>query len=201
MIEILPMQVQHVGQVARLHIENLQTNFRGRAGGELLTLYYATLTNESGGCGYVSLVDNQVMGYVCGIWDAADVKRYLFHHYGAQVIFWATAQLVTCPSLLKDNLLRVRSNGGISTAVAESGYELRPIVVSKMKRGSGIANLLTTHLLEDASVRGFSVVHLYTEQGNTAARKFYSRVGFYEIGLAERFGQPYIRFEHRVAKL
>jgi ribosomal protein S18 acetylase RimI-like enzyme len=200
MIEILPMRAQHAGQVARLHMENLQTHFRGRAGRELLSLYYATMADELGGCGYIALFDNQVTGYVCGIWDASDLKRHLLRRFGARVLFWGIVQLVTYPSLLKDILLRVRT-GGISAVPIELGYELRPIVVSTIKRGTGLANLLTTRLLEDASERGFSVVHLYTEEENSIARRFYLRVGFSEIGLVERLGRHYIRFEYRMAKI
>jgi ribosomal protein S18 acetylase RimI-like enzyme len=200
MIEVLPMRIHHAGQVAGLHMANLHTAFRGRAGQKLLALYYASVADGRGCCGYIALFDDQVVGYVCGIWDASDIKRNLLSRFGGQVLFWGIAQLAAYPLMLKDILLRLHS-GGVSSVPAEPGYELRPIVVSNIMRGTRVADLLATCLLEDARQRGFSVVHLYTEDENNIARRFYLRIGFSEVGMAERLGQKYIRFERQTANL
>ncbi len=71
MSEVVRMTHHHTAQIASLHINNLHTNFRGRSGNRLLEIYYRSLVSSSGGVGFVALIDNDVVGYICGIWDAA----------------------------------------------------------------------------------------------------------------------------------
>jgi ribosomal protein S18 acetylase RimI-like enzyme len=60
-------------------------------------------------------------------------------------------------------------------------YELRPIVVMKEERASGVANELIKALLKDARVREFDRIHLFVDEYNLAAQSCYFKAGFSEV--------------------
>ncbi len=72
------------------------------------------------------------------------------------------------------------------------GYELRPIVVSAEYRGRDVAPLLLKVLMRDARERGFSTIHLYTEENNIPALRFYQKSGFQTIGKTDQLSNNLI---------
>lgn len=164
---IKPLQPHQASAVAKLHLDYLQTNYRGRLGHQLLTAYYRAVCNSRGGVGYVWVDDENVLGYVCGIWDRRRILRKLLQQSAMIVIGGTIAHWIyysrSLPPAREDDLC---------------SYELRPIVVDAAARGRGIAQQLTTRLLEDAATRGYTCVHLKTEVHNHIAKKFYLKVGF-----------------------
>ena len=203
MIEIIPMKAGHVGQVAHLHLKNLHTRFSGRAGYELLKLYYETVTKEIGGSGYVAIRQSEVLGYVCGIWDVQKLRNYLFLDHWFLLVVWGTIQVLGQPQLIFNFLARFHSSD--SAADMPDGsyripYELRPIVVSPKMRRAGLGQQLVKRLIDDAQSRGYESIHLYTELDNEVASKFYEKVGFKEIGRPVRNSEQYILFKLEISQ-
>lgn len=190
------MQPQHCAQAAALHLAYLKSSFRKvRPARELLTLYYRAVCQEVGATGFVAYSQGSVDGYICGVWDARALRRRMIQNSLPGLTVWTLLLLLQQPMLLAELPTRVLgsnvypppSRPGIPTP----GYELRPIVVSEAKRGSGIAELLVQALLQDAAARGFAEVYLITESDNLAAIKFYSRIGFSRVGETVRHGLMY----------
>ncbi len=180
--------------LAQLHLKYLRTPFQGKPGKELLRQYYQAVSAEQGATGYVAIQQNEVNGYVCGVWDAVQLRKILLLRSGATVLFWSIMQILQKPSLAAGFLSRLKGSENLS--LPDTGYELRPIVVSPEFRGSGLAAELTNRLLQDAAQRGFSKIYLFTEQNNQPANRFYQRFGFRQVGEINRFGQIYIHYEH-----
>lgn len=202
MIEILPLRTCHAGQVAQLHLENLQTMFSGRAGRELLRLYYEAVAEETGGGGYVAVDQNEMLGYVCGIWDARELRRNLLLSHGLSLALWGTAQFLMRPILLFDFLARFRSSDSADNSSTGNHplYELRPIVVISKKRRSGLGQQLVKRLIDDVRSRGYDAIYLYTEQENEVAQNFYERLGFSEVGRLNRNSGWYLLYEMKLAR-
>ena len=193
------MQSCHADQVARLHMENLQTYFRGWSGRELLSLYYVTLVKERGGCGYVAVSQDELVGFVCGVWDAHELRKTLLRAHWLRLVFWGMLQLVSTPSLIFDFIARFRSDKPVSAMPEETDghglYELRPIVVASKMRGNGLGFQLVERLMEDARSRGYHMVYLYTEDDNLTAQRFYEKTGFKEFGRRFMNGKHYLCFK------
>ena len=180
--------------LAQLHLKYLRTPFQGKPGRELLRQYYQAVSTEQGATGYVAIHKNKVNGYVCGVWDAAQLRKTLLLRSGVTVLFWGIMQILQKPSLVPGFLSRLKESENLSSP--GNGYELRPIVVSPELRGSGLAADLTNRLLQDAAQRGFSKIYLFTEQDNQSANRFYQRFGFKQVSEISRSGQIYIHYEH-----
>ena len=203
MIEIVPMKTDHVGQVAQLHLKNLQTRFSGNVGIELLKLYYETVTKETGGCGYVAIRQTEVVGYVCGIWDVSKLRNNLFLDHWFLLVVLGTIQILGQPRMMFDFLARFRSSNlasNLSDGSHRISYELRPIVVSPTMRHVGLGQILVKQLINDARSRGYDSMHLYTELDNKSAKKFYEKAGFREIGRTNRNSGQYILYKLEISQ-
>lgn len=175
--------------------------FSGRAGRELLMLYYGTVAKEVGGGGYVAINQNEVLGYVCGIWDAHELRRSLLLSHGFLLALWGTFQVFGKPKLIFDFLARFRSSDSANDLSAGSHptYELRPIVVTSKMRRSSLGQQLVKRLIDDARSRGYDSICLYTEQDNETAQRFYERLGFRETGRLTRNSGPYLLYGMNLA--
>lgn len=202
MIDIVPLKASHARPIAQLHMENLNTNFSGRAGFELLRLYYETIAKEAGGCGYVAMDQNEIMGFVCGIWSVRELRRNLLLSHGLLLALWGTAQFLMRPVLFLDFLARFRSSdlADDSSTGNHPLYELRPIVVISRMRRSGLGRQLVKRLIDDARSRGYDAICLYTEQENETAQNFYERLGFSEVGRLNRNSGRYLLYEMNLAR-
>lgn len=181
--ELIPLSDPHLAEVVSLHLGNLHTQFHGTSGEELLRLYYKSIIRGEGATGFVALDKNKVAGFICGVWDPALVRKNLIQAYWPKVIWLGMGQVVGSPKILRDLLRRLITPSSEQTI---DGYELRPIIVSDEFRGTGIGTLLLSGLLQDAERRGFKTVHLYTEDDNDSAIRFYEKSGFTNRGLVRR---------------
>lgn len=166
--------------VATLHQHALRSRMTGSNGRRLLSVYYRALALGQGGCGYVAVGSKgETLGFVCGVWDPASLRRSLIRSHWGRLAVWGGLHALSRPAYLRDAYRRVSSR---STQQVDSHpsaeYELRPIAVTRDRLGSGIADQLMQRLLEDARIREFRSVTLKTESDNGRANAFYTRQGF-----------------------
>lgn len=180
-----------------MHMANLPTKFSGRAGRELLRCYYFTVTQQLGACGYVAKKNNEIIGFVCGVWQPVVVLRKLIQSKWFELIFWGVIQSLVKPSFIINFLARFISSSN-RMDIAKAGYELRPLVVSPAARGDGVAGMLLDSIVEDAAKRGFRRIFLFAKYDNVAANKFYQKSGFRSVGKTTRYGIPHLIYEKEV---
>ena len=199
MIEIRNLSDVHIPDIVALHVTHLPGSFHGKPGGELLKLYYKTLVVSEGGCGFVAVLDGCVVGYVCGVWAQEVVKRGLVRRFWGSLLFWGGLMLVYDPKLGVDLIKRLFTKK-TQSSLSEPGYELRPIVVSPLVRGKGVADGLVNALIADARSRKVDAIHLFTEESNLTARRFYKKQKFIETHVFRVGEVKYHRFEMRIAE-
>lgn len=198
-IKIHPMGDEDVSEVVKLHIENFPTDFTGYPGESLLTLYYDAIIHGSGAVGFVLSVDNQMMGYVCGVWDTKQLNSFLYRQHGIALIFWSFFQIIISPKWVKSLVLRISSKP--ENLASLTGYELRPIVINSGARSMGYGSILINYLKKDAQKRGFDRIYLVVENGNHRAQDFYLKNGFYFVKYSELLGKKMVVFESSVAEV
>jgi ribosomal protein S18 acetylase RimI-like enzyme len=168
--------------VAQFHQAFLRTPLKGYAGLYLLKIYYIALSRSNGGIIFVADDEEHVVGYICGLWDDRSVRQYLIKNYWLSLMWFGGVSLLTQKGMFNNLVNRLISREHKDNIKElKSGYELRPIVVHPDVRGSGVAAQLFDQLREDALVRGYKTIFLYTEEDNYAAQKFYLKQGFKTI--------------------
>jgi len=176
MLEIRPLRSEDCITVAETHINYLTTPFRGNAGIQLLKIYYEVIAGGMGGIGFVAFKDEEIVGFVCGIWDRIAIKRSLLKRWD-KLIIYGIKQSLQIPKMIPGFIRRLL-NPHTTNIIKIEGYELRPMVVIPDYRGQGIADQLVLHLLNDAKQRSFKQVFLVVEINNFVAEKLYTKLGF-----------------------
>jgi GNAT superfamily N-acetyltransferase len=174
-IEIKKLEYEHIGEIARMHINYLSTELKGKPGERLLQQYYHGIIYENGAVGYVGLIDGKCGGFVCGVWDSNILNHWMVTHYLFRLIFWTSLQIIISPKYF---IYLIRRLLHLNSHIEVQGYELRPIVVEEQNRGTGLAGLLVDRLVDDAKIRGYCEIHLFVDRNNVVAQKFYTKRGF-----------------------
>lgn len=190
MIFIQPMREEDCQTVARLHLNNLRTELRGLPGLNLLERYYRALTASRGGSGYVAKKNNQLVGFICGVWDANNVRQVLFRNNLAALFYWGLVHLLSNPRMFRQFWKQLRGHGRFP----EEGYELRPIAVDRGARKAGVGKMLLEAILLDARQRGFTQIYLFTEEDNEEANEFYQHTGFQLMGKIKAEQISYLKY-------
>ena len=196
---VLPMQSHHCYQIAKLHMENLNSNFQGNSGLHLLKVYYHAIIVSNGACGFIAQRDNRVIGFICGVWDSRNVQDTMFKYHFLEIIKWAFVHVIIHPQCMIDLIRRV--GGRKEIFYTENGYELRPIVISPRERGSGVGTTLVRNLIGDAAQRGYKSIYLYTEKGNLLANSLYHKIGFDRKKEFHSQGRDYIYYEYQISNI
>lgn len=196
MAQIDYLQESDCNKVAALHLMHLRTSFTGQAGKELLACYYRAVVRQVGACGYVAKENDEIEGFVCGVWQPSALRNILLRSQWLGLGWWAVWQVLSNPRFALDSLSRIRFS--LQIPHETRGYELRPIVVAPIARGSGVAQLLLNTLLKDAAQRGYKCIYLHTEEDNALAKSFYKKTGFKEVGKVYRLGVTHLRYERSV---
>jgi len=195
MSEIVPLAPRHSLDLAVLHLSHLPTPFKGAPGKHLLSVYYKAVASGRGAAGYVAEDRDQVLGYVCGVWEPAELRATLLKSQWSSLALWAPASVLIQPQLVLSFVQRLGSSSEESAREADEGYELRPIVVDPVARGTGLASRLVDRLISDARNRGFDRIHLFTEIDNQRAQAFYEKMGFMSMGQIQHDGGSVVRYE------
>lgn len=193
MVRIVPLETTHLDAVARLHMAHLRTNYRGYPGMQLLICYYDTLAKSDVACGYVAIEHDRVLGFVCGVWDFAQLHSSLLKRKLPSLLLWNMLRILSIRQFSKQLLRTLDSQNRNRHSPAE--YELRPIVVDTQFRGTGVAKLLVDRLIVDAAERGFEQLFLHTEEDNISANAFYHKLGFQLISKSCIGKINYLRYE------
>jgi ribosomal protein S18 acetylase RimI-like enzyme len=174
-INFLSLDERYCYEIAELHITYLNSKFTGNHGAILLESYYKALCARKGGVCYIAMVNNRVVGYICGIWNLREIYYYLFRKFFIKFLTRLILQTFENPTILLNLINKLT---GRTQQLSDTGYELRPIVVSKECQGKGVASELLKMLLVDAKNRGYEKIHLKTETDNNRAQAFYEKSGF-----------------------
>ena len=180
MIDLVSLSTRHIDEIVELHMECLPSRFHGSPGRKLMGAYYATIAINDGATGLVAVKDGQVIGYVCGIWDRSKLNLNLLRMHFGKLLFWAFVHGIVDPKVIVDFLRRLSLRSSVPLPIGLE-YELRPIVVIKEERGSGVANELIKALIKDARHREFDRIHLFVDEDNLAAQSCYLKAGFSEV--------------------
>lgn len=106
---------------------------------------------------------------------------------------WSEAEfelLMLAASVVADGAIEVADDalsGFILSRLALDEAEILTIVVTPMRRGTGVGGtLLSTHI-RGLAARGVTRLFLEVDTHNAAARALYGRCGFIEVGLREAY--------------
>jgi hypothetical protein len=188
--EIRPIGYNQIQDVVTLHLNFLETNFINNiSSSNLLRYYYNSLINLKENIAHYSMVDDNIVGYICFVRSLRNIYLKMIKEYNVLFAINYVANMPTQPKIFYrdviNRLLTLGKNIRQRTSIENHDldknkkeiYELRPIVVVPMHRGSGLAHLLIERAEQDLLNKGENRYFLRVYRTNQRAINFYRKVG------------------------
>ncbi len=194
--KIKSIEYKHIHDIALLHLDYLETNIINNVFSfRLVMYYYKSLINLKENIALCSLVDDDeiVVGYICLIKSLKN--NYFKMVKDFNVIFLINYILSMCSQ--PDKLFRDITNRLLElkviyrrreivnhnfNIVKKEIYELRPIVIAPMYRGTGLAKFLVEKAEEELLAKGETRYFLRVHPTNQRAINFYTKIGLKIVG-------------------
>ena len=185
---VIPLAKRHARQVARLHINGIDTGFLSSLGPGFLKQIYKALPGCGSGFGYVwEDPDGAVVGFIACAESTGKLYKQSLLRRGVLMAL-PLLRFVFRWSVIKRlwQTLRYPAEVGADVPAAE----LLSIAVDPSARGRGVGKQLMAAAVEAFRRRGIERFKVAVWAGNEAANAFYQRCGFTLALQREHHGLP-----------
>lgn len=175
-LEIRFVRESEIGDVVDMHNASFPDFFLSQLGSKFLTLYYAGVSQHSGGILLVATRGNELVAFVSGAENQIALYRELL-----QTSRWKFAR-AALPAVLRNPSIALRVARANSEADALNEPEpdawLTSIGVRPEYQGEGVGKALFDAFEQELYTRGISAYMLTTDaEGNESVNEFYKRQG------------------------
>lgn len=174
------------GQVARLHIEGIDTGFISSLGERFVTVLYEAIVDSPYGFGFVAEEDGKVLGFIAFTMDINKLYRSLIFKKGVKFIFLLAGKMVSLNRIRR--VFQTLFYPSRIKAFDLPKAELLSIAVTPEGRGKGVGKELIAKGLEECRKRGIDKVKVLVAAGNEAANKLYEKCGFERVTQIDSHG-------------
>lgn len=194
---IVPLQPDHVAQVARLHCRSL-TGLLTRLGYRAAEAFYEGCVESPAATALVFVEAGRVIGFVAGSADPALLKRQVTRANPWKVFFGLLVGVLRRPAALIDLAagLKAPPVGAYDPKTPELTY----LAVSSEARGEGVGERLVQAFARALAGGGESAFELSVDSDNLGAIRFYERLGFVALGEYREFSTTHRRYRLPLAE-
>lgn len=188
---IVPLGLDHVDQVARLHCFTL-TGLLTNLGETTVRSFYTGCVKSGSATGFVDLQNGKVRGFVLGSIHPDTLKRTIIQKNPFGIFAGLCVGFLRRPSTLIWFLKSFKGpdEGSYDPKVPELTY----VAVSPECQGSGIGETLVDAFTQAIRDIGLSVYELSVDDDNERGAAFYESRGFKLIGRYREFGVVHRRY-------
>jgi GNAT superfamily N-acetyltransferase len=203
--KIRPIYYNNVQGVVTLHLNLLETNFiKNIYSSKIIEYYYKSLIDLNENIAYYSIIEDTIAGYICFIKSLRTIYIKMIKDYNVLFVINCMAYISTQPKIFCQDIInrllalgkncrqRILMENHELNKIKNDFYELRPMVVAPMHRGSGLAHLLIERAEQDLLNKGESKYFLRVNRMNQRAINFYTKVG---LQIVETEGPDILRME------
>jgi len=174
---IVPLNALHAEQIAKLHIQGIQTGFISTLGLDFVKELYQSVAESESCFGFIEEEENIVLGYVALTTNLRDLfKRAIFRgfHRFLPLLLGKIFSIKRLENIF-ETLFYYRKVKKLNLPEAE----LLSIVVSKPQQGRGIAKRLIQETIKECNKRNIREVKVLVDASNNAANDLYFHNGFH----------------------
>lgn len=188
---IAPLTPRHLSRTATVFAQSFPNTLLAALGPSFLRELLASYVHLPGGCGYVCLDGEEVVGFVVGSEDSGQHRRTLLRQRWAPLMLRALHRLATSPQLarlLARYLFFHLSSSPLSGRRRQEEADVIPpasltlVAVAPEHRRRGIGDRLTRAFLREMASRGTDRVKLAVSVSNEAALSLYVKQGWRVAG-------------------
>lgn len=172
-------------QVARLHIDSLNTGFLSTLGIDFLEILYECI-DKTPGCFVLTIYhDDDLVGFVAGFTSPIAIMPKLLRRLPQVCLallphVFKKTSLLTIQKYIRSRIVKAEAT---SSANSEFRLELFSIAVARSARRMGIARKLYEQFQHRAKSIGYEGFKVYVGQELTIAQEFYAAMGAKKLGL------------------
>jgi ribosomal protein S18 acetylase RimI-like enzyme len=188
---IVPLGVEHVHRVARLHCSCL-TGLLSLLGQRAAEAFYAGCTRAESATAFVCLEEGEIQGFVVGSICPGRLKSEVVRQNTLGILSGICLGVLRRPAALR---WLVKSFSGPDEGSYDAGApELTYLAVAEERRGSGIGKQLVEAFTAAMRAAGVPAYALSVDAGNRQAVAFYESLGFLPAGSYREFGLLHRRY-------
>jgi ribosomal protein S18 acetylase RimI-like enzyme len=197
---IYPMKLEHLKDVVSIHSDAFPDSYLTQLGPNLLRLLYKDLSKY--GFGYVYIYDNEVVGFLAGIYSSAeDFYGYLIKNNIFRLPIFVIFEFLRKPKIIGPSLERlkrlIKKGGKPKIKATDDYYEIMQsnglvataltLATNPTQRRKGVAKQLWSYLLHDqAKKEDLEAIIGSVQESNETVNKFYNKMGYKIIARVKR---------------
>jgi ribosomal protein S18 acetylase RimI-like enzyme len=194
MLEIVPLNQDHVADVAKLHVKKLYKGFLSSLGEKVGQYIYQAIAESDNAFGFVAVDKNKIIGFICCAENRGEFYKYALkkHFLG---LSWAML-----PKMLRLSNIKIAVGKLFHSSRKENDLpsaEILAIAIDEKSRGMGVGRKLIEHSREEFRRRGIGQIKVITAE-TQQAQGFYETLGF---ELVKQYKQRGIQFNVYIDKV
>jgi ribosomal protein S18 acetylase RimI-like enzyme len=170
------LRLEHVRQVAELHISGIHTGFISSLGLEFVTALYESIVSSKFSFGLVAEKDDRVTGFIVFTTDINKLYMSLILKRGLSFLLLLAGKLFSLSRLRR--IFETMFYPNRISRVNAPNAELLSLVVATEERGKGLSLVLTCKELAECKRRGIDKVKVLVGAQNQPANNLYRKCGF-----------------------
>jgi ribosomal protein S18 acetylase RimI-like enzyme len=196
-IQILPMQSEHIPEVAQLHIEGIKDAFIGSLGIDFVKLLYEGIVQSQDGFGLVAEENGKVLGFVAFTTNLSKLYKSVILKKGVWFILRLASKIFSLRQI--KSVFETLFYPSRIKKMNLPHAELLSIAVAEEVRRKGLASELVGRGLEACRTRGIAKVKVLVAVSKESANKLYQNCGFEFVGQTDSHGSPHNIYVAKVA--
>ncbi len=185
-MEFAKLELRHVGQIAKLHIEGISTGFISSLGIDFVTALYEAIAESKDSFGFVAKENDRVLGFVAFTTNLNKLYKSVILKKG-----WRFALLLAGKMFSLKRIKKVFETLFYPSRIKKMNLpsaELLSIVVADESQGKGLGLQLLQKGLAGCAKRGIDKVKVLVGADNKPANELYQKCGFVLFGQIDSHG-------------
>jgi len=185
-MEFTRLESMYVEQVARLHIDGINTGFISSLGIDFVTALYEAIAKNKSSFGFVAEENDKVLGFVAFTTNINKLYKSVILKKGLRFTFLLAGKMFSLHRIKK--VFETLFYPGRMKKMDLPSAELLSIVVLEQAQGKGIARQLMEKGFRECAKRGIDEVKMLVGADNEPANKLYLKCGFELAGQFDNHG-------------
>jgi ribosomal protein S18 acetylase RimI-like enzyme len=180
------LNAEHVRQVAKLHIEGINTGFISSLGIDFAMVLYKAFAGNKSSFGFVAQENGKILGFVAFTANLSQLYKSVILKNCHRFALLLAGKMFSLKRIKKmfETLFYPSRVKKMNLPCAE----LLSIVVTKEARGRRVATQLVKKGLQACRTRGIAKIKVLVGASNEPANKLYQKCGFELVGQINNHG-------------
>ena len=185
-MDIVGIESKHTSEIAKLHIQGINTGFISSLGIDFVTALYKAIAESNSSFGFVAEEEDRVLGFVAFTTNLNKLYKSVILKRGLRFAFLLAGKMLSLQQIKKvfETLFYPARIKKIDLPAAE----LLSIVVAEQARGRGLAKLLLQKGFEECANRSIDKVQVLVGADNKPANELYKKCSFELVAQIDNHG-------------